>query len=235
MEMEGVMATPNFKLVIGDKCWSSWSLRPWLAMKVAGIPFDEVHIRLRQKDTKAQILAHSPSGRVPALKWHGQVISDSLAICETLADLYPEKKLWPTDPVARAIARSVAAQMHSGFMDLRRDMPMDVPNRYPGEGHSETALADARRVVDIWRDARINFGQPLSNDPGFLFGAFSIADAMFAPIVSRFVTYRVDLDTLGDAHGDHPGVACAYMQTILALPAFEEWVAGAKMEMATRT
>jgi glutathione S-transferase len=228
------MAAGIFELVIGDKCWSSWSLRPWLAMKVVGIPFDEVHIRLRQDDTPAQILLHSPSGQIPALKWRGHVISDSLAICETLADLYPEKSLWPADPVARAIARSASAQMHSGFMALRRDMPMDVLNRYPGEGQSETALAAARQVVEIWRHARINFGRTASSDNGFLFGTFSIADAMFAPVVSRFFTYDVDLDALGDAAGEHRGIAQAYMETMLALPAFKEWVEGAKVEMAAR-
>jgi len=228
------MAASIFELVIGDKCWSSWSLRPWLAMKVAGIPFDEVHIRLRQDDTKAQILIHSPSGQVPALKWRGQVIPDSLAICEMLADLYPEKSLWPADLVARARARSAAAQMHSSFIALRRDMPMDVLNRYPGEGHSEEALSAARQVVDIWRQARIDFGLRAGLDDDFLFGGFSIADAMFAPVVSRFATYDVDLEALGDAEGDHPGIARDYMQTMLALPAYKEWVEGAKTEMAAR-
>ncbi|MFZ3032991.1 MAG: glutathione S-transferase family protein [Parvibaculum sp.] len=228
------MAAAVFELVIGDKCWSSWSLRPWLVMKVAGIPFDEVHIRLRQDDTKAQILAHSPSGQVPALKWRGQIISDSLAICETLADLYPEKLLWPADPVARAFARSASARMHSGFMDLRRDMPMDVLNRYPGEGHSEEALAAARQIVDIWRHARINFGQVASNDSGFLFGGFSIADAMFAPVVSRLTTYDVDFGALGDDVSDQPGVVRAYIKTMFALPAFVEWMEGAKAEMNAR-
>lgn len=228
------MAGAIFELVIGDKCWSSWSLRPWLAMKVTGIPFDEVHVRLRQEDTKAQILVHSPSGQVPALKWRGEVVSDSLAICEMLADLYPEKSLWPADLVARAQARSAAAQMHSGFMPLRRDMPMDVLNRYPGEGHSDEALAAARQVVAIWRRARINFGLTANRDGGFLFGGFSIADAMYAPVVSRFVTYDVDLDALGDDDGDHPGLAHAYMQTMLALPAYKEWVEGARAEMAAR-
>jgi glutathione S-transferase len=224
------MAAAIFELVIGDKCWSSWSLRPWIAMKVAGIPFDEIHIQLRQDDTKDQILAHSPSGHVPALKWRGEVISDSLAICETIADLYPEKSLWPSDPVARAIARSIAAQMHSGFVDLRRDMPMDVLNRYPGEGHSESALAAARRVVEIWREARTDFGKNAPKDSGFLFGAFSIADAMFAPVVSRFDTYAVDLGALGDTGG----IAEAYMKTMLTLPAYVEWVEDAKAEVATR-
>ncbi len=224
------MAAAIFGLVIGDKSWSSWSLRPWIAMKVADIPFDEIHIRLRQDDTKNQILAHSPSGQVPALKWRGEVISDSLAICETIADLYPEKSLWPSDPVARATARSVAAQMHSGFVDLRRDMPMDVLNRYPGEGHSESALAAVRRVIEIWCEARTKFGKGAPKDNGFLFGAFSIADAMFAPVISRFETYAVDLGALGD----NSDIAEAYMKTMLALPTYAEWMAGAKAEVAAR-
>ncbi|MDO8422955.1 MAG: glutathione S-transferase family protein [Parvibaculum sp.] len=224
------MSAGIFELVIGDKAWSSWSFRPWIAMKVAGIPFDEVHIRLRQDDTKEQILAHSPSGQVPALKWRGQVISDSLAICETLADLYPEKLLWPADPLARAFARSASAQMHSGFVDLRRDMPMDMLNKYPGIGHTEPALAAAAQIVDIWREARLNFGQKAAKDQGFLFGSFSVADAMFAPVVSRFETYEVDLDDLGDSGG----IAQAYMDMMLALPAFIEWREDAKKEIATR-
>ncbi|MES1989422.1 MAG: glutathione S-transferase family protein [Pseudomonadota bacterium] len=227
------MSAGLFELVIGDKNWSSWSLRPWLLMKVSGIPFDEVHIRLRQDDTKEQILVHSPSGQVPALKWRGEVISDSLAICETIADLYPEKSLWPADPLARAHARSAAAQMHSGFVDLRRDMPMDILGRFPGEGQTETALAATRRVLDIWRDARIRFGRKTPNDQGFLFGSFSIADAMYAPVVSRLHTYATDLRVLGD-NEDPPDLARTYMRTILELPAFTEWTEGAKAEMAAR-
>lgn len=224
------MSAAIFELVIGDKNWSTWSLRPWLVMKVAGIPFDEAHIRLRQDDTKEQILVHSPSGQVPALKWRGHVISDSLAICETMADLYPEKGLWPADPLARAYARSASAQMHSGFADLRRDMPMDMLNRYPGEGHSETALAAARRIIEIWIEARLKFGTKATKDQGFLFGGFTIADAMFAPVVSRFETYDVDPEALGD----EDGVAAAYMKTILAMPALVEWKEGARAEMAER-
>lgn len=223
------MTAQDFELVIGDKNWSSWSLRPWIAMKAAGIPFREAHIRLRQDDTKAQILKHSPSGQVPALKWQGAVVSDSLAICETMADLFPEKGLWPDEPLARAMARSAAAEMHSGFVDVRRDMPMDIINRYPGEGHSETALIAARRIVDLWRGARARFGAKAARDDGFLFGRFSIADAMYAPVVTRFRTYGVDLSALGD-----DGSAQAYMKAVLALPAFLEWEAGAKAEMAER-
>lgn len=228
------MTKAMFELVIGDKAWSSWSLRPWIAMRMAGIPFNEVHIRLRQEDTKSQILAHSPSGQVPALKWRGEVISDSLAICETLADLYPEKQLWPTDPMARAYARSISAQMHSGFIDLRRDMPMDVLHTYPGEGHSETALAAIRRIVEIWRHARINFGRKITGDEGFLFGKFSIADAMYSPVASRLQTYEVDLSRLGDNAEPQSGIARDYVKTILSTQAYGQWVDEAEVEAAAR-
>jgi len=223
------MTAHDFELVIGDRNWSSWSLRPWLAMKVAGIPFREAQIRLRQEDTAAQIRVHSPSGQVPVLKWRGEAIADSLAICETVADLCPEKHLWPTDPLARALARSISAEMHSGFIDVRRDMPMDIISRLPGEGQNELSLAAARRIVDIWRGMRARFGVTAAKDDGMLFGAFSIADAMYAPVVTRFRTYGVDLSKLGD-----DGKAKAYMDAVLKLPAFLEWEAGAKAQMAKR-
>lgn len=219
----------DFELIIGDKNWSTWSLRPWILMKVAGIPFREAHIRLRQETTKAQALEHSPSGLVPVLKWDGNIVSDSLAICETLHDLFPEKRLWPEDVPTRAQARSAACEMHSGFMDLRRDMPMDIINRYPGEGHSDGARGHARRIVEIWRTLRSRYGLNAAQDEGFLFGHFTIADAMYMPVATRFRTYGVDLAKLGD-----DGNAKSYMDALLALPAFHEWEEGAKREMAAR-
>lgn len=219
------MSAFEFELLIGDKNYSSWSLRPWLLMRYAGIPFKEASIRLRQEDTKAQILAHAPGGQVPALKWRGAVIGDSLAICETIADLFPAKGLWPADSLARAVARSAAAEMHSGFQDLRRDMPMAVIESHPGEGQSEAALANAKRIIAIWRGARERFGRQSAQDQGFLFGRFGVADAMYAPVVTRFRTYETDLAALGD-----DGTARAYMEAILTLPAMRDWIAGAEEE-----
>ncbi|MDP1626326.1 glutathione S-transferase family protein [Parvibaculum sp.] len=219
------MAAPEFELVIGDKNWSSWSLRPWLLMRQAGIPFQETSIRLRSPDTKSQILVHSPTGFVPALKWRGVVIGDSLAICETIADLFPGKKLWPKDALARALARSACSEMHSGFQAIRRDMPMAVLERHNGEGHTEEALASARRVIELWRALRGRFGRQATEDQGFLFGHFTVADAMFAPVVTRFETYGVNLGALGD-----DGMVRAYMDAILTLPSMRDWIAGAEAE-----
>ena len=217
------MPHASYTLILGTKRYSSWSLRPWVLMRHCGIAFDEIVIRLRQPETKAQILAHVPSGKVPALLWGENVISDSLAICETIADLHPDAGLLPADPVARAYARSVSAEMHSGFADLRRDMPMDCLKRHPGEGHSEAALADARRVVSLWGQMRARFGERAQPDEGFLFGRFSIADAMFMPVCTRFETYDVDLRKLGDEDGR----AGAYCRHMLNLPAYRDWVASA--------
>jgi glutathione S-transferase len=221
------MVSDTFELVIGDKNYSSWSLRPWLLLSEAQIPFREINIRLRQPNSKEEILKHSPSGQVPALKWRGTVIPDSLAICETVAELFPDKKLWPDDALARARARSAAAEMHSGFGDLRRDMPMDLINRFPGEGHSQEALAAASRVVALWRELRRGFGAAHSEDQGFLFGRFGVVDAMYAPVATRFQTFGVKLAELGDSGGQ----AQAYMQTLLGLASLQRWTEGAKAEM----
>lgn len=202
-------------LVIGNKNWSSWSLRPWLAMRVSDIPFREEHVELRQPDTGAACLRHSPSGLVPALKHAGTVIWDSLAILETLAEQFPDRRLWPDAPDARAHARAISAEMHSGFQPLRQHLPMDCLGRYPGQGcDAEGVRANIDRISDIWRDCRDR-----SHAAGpFLFGHFTIADAMFAPVVSRFETYAVPVDaTCRD-----------YMKTVLALPAMAEWLAGCR-------
>jgi len=224
------MADEIFELVIGDKNYSSWSLRPWLLISEAKIPFREINVRLRQPSTKDDILKHSPTGQVPALKWRGAVIPDSLAICETIAELFPDRGLWPADPLAKARARSASAEMHAGFMDLRREMPMDIINRFPGQGHTEEALAAAKRVVTLWRELRSSFGSQTAGDQGFLFGRFGVVDAMYAPIVTRFATYGVDVAALGDKDG----LAGAYMKAVLALPSFRLWAEGAVEEMRAR-
>jgi glutathione S-transferase len=205
-------------LVIGDKAWSSWSLRPWLAAKVANIPFREVPVRLRQADTAVEIARHSPSGRIPVLKRGALAVWDSLAICEYLAELAPQGRLWPEDASARAVARSVSAEMHSSFQALRKEFPMDFHARIGGVEPSEQAKKDIARIAAIWRETRTAFGAGGS----FLFGAFTIADAMYAPVATRFRTYGVDLAV----HGDD-GTAAAYAQTLLAMPEMQEWGEGA--------
>jgi glutathione S-transferase len=201
------------ELVIGSKRYSSWSLRPWLALKQAGLAFRETEIILRQPETKAEILKHSPSGKVPLLKHDGLAIWDSLAICEYLAEMAPEAKLWPEKREARAMARAVSAEMHSGFTPLRRDCPMDVLLDAQDFAIPEEAQADIARIDALWADCRTRFGQ---GGP-FLFGHFTIADAMYAPVVTRFVTY----------HAPVSAIAKDYMKAIMALPAMVEWIAGA--------
>lgn len=207
------------QLVIGNKNFSSWSLRPWLLLKQAGLPFREIPVRLRQADTKAQILAHSPSGKVPALIDGDLTVWDSLAICEYLAEKASlnHVDLWPADPKARAEARSVSAEMHSGFAALRQHMSMEVAASRPGEGQTPEVLADIARIAALWTSCRERFA---AAGP-FLFGAFSVADAMYAPVAFRFHTYGVEL----------PPLAAAYRDTLLALPAMQEWAAGARAEV----
>lgn len=206
------------KLVIGTKNTSSWSLRPWILMHHMGIPFEEEHVILRRDDTRAQCLAHSPSGKVPVLKDGDLVIWDSLAIMEYLAETFPDRALWPSEPEARARARSVSAEMHAGFMDLRRDMPMEVLSTLDPPHISDALARDIARVQEIWADALERSGGP------FLFGDFTIADAMYAPVVTRFVTYGVKVDA----------AVRAYMDRILALPAMAEWIRDARAEKRER-
>ena len=214
-----------YRLVIGNKNTSSWSLRPWLAMRHARIPFSEVNIDLRAADAKAQILAHSPAGQVPALLVDGRVVWDSLAIVEVLAETHPEAALWPKAAEARARARSVAAEMHAGFRPLRLHCPMDFLARNPMAPLPEEVAADVRRIVALWRDCRGGFG---AGGP-FLFGDFSAADAMYAPVASRFRTYIPDLTTYGD-----DGAAQAYVDTVFAMPEMAAWEQGARAEAAKR-
>lgn len=219
------MGTPSYTLVIGDKTFSSWSLRPWLALKQCGIPFTEICIRLRQPESKAAILRHSPAGKVPVLRADELVVWDSLAILEFLAERHPEHRLWPADAPARAEARAVSAEMHAGFGAVRNEMSMDLSARLPTPPLTEALSAEIARIVAIWRDARARHGE----DGPFLFGAFCNADAMFAPVATRFRTYGVDLAGLGD-----DGSAAAYARTLLAMPAMAEWEAGAAAELKAR-
>jgi glutathione S-transferase len=206
-------------LVIGNKNYSSWSLRPWLVLKQIGIPFSEIRISLYGTEAKEKILSHSPSGKVPVLHDGDITVWDSLAICEYLAERFPQQQLWPAQPSARALARAICAEMHTGFTDLRQHMNMNIRGHFPGKGMTLEVAQDIERIQAIWRDCRARFG-----DAGpYLFGAFSIADAFFAPVVLRFVTYVPALDE--DTQ--------AYMKTLLELQALQEWIAAGRAETET--
>jgi len=196
-------------LVIGTRRFSSWSLRPYLALKAAGAVFDTVEIALRQPDTKAEILKWSPSGKVPLLIHGGTKVWDSLAICEYVAELFPAAGLWPADPAARAVARAVSAEMHAGFMALRNGCPMDLCAAAPMADIPADVAADTARIQALWADCRGRFGA----DGPFLFGRFGIADSMWAPVATRFATYALPRDA----------VSQAYCDAVLALPALREW------------
>jgi glutathione S-transferase len=212
---------PGLTLVIGNKNYSSWSVRPWVAMTAFGIPFQEVRVLLDQSDTASRIAAYSAAGRVPVLIAGEITIWDSLAICEYLAEQFPEKHLWPHDVAARAMARSVSAEMHSGFSGLRNAMSMNIRASLPGRGRTPEAQGDIGRISEIWEECLSRFGHHQ-----FLFGEFSIADAFFAPVVMRFRTYGVSLA---------PALQ-AYCERVLAHPAVARWVseALAETEMAPK-
>jgi glutathione S-transferase len=208
----------KYRLIIGNKNYSSWSLRPWLVMKQAGIEFDELCIPLYQQgESKERIRQVSPSGKVPALVDGTLTVWDSLAICEYLAERHPG--LWPEDAAARAVARSASAEMHSGFPSLRTHMTMNIRKDYAGKGIGIGVPQEIARIFSIWEDCRARFG---AGGP-FLCGKFSIVDAMYAPVVMRFRTYAVPV----------PAGLKSYYEAILALPALQEWVAAAKAEVAS--
>jgi glutathione S-transferase len=211
----------DYELVIGDKNYSSWSLRPWLVLKAFGIPFAERLVRLRRPQTKAEILTRSPSGKVPALRTGDLVVWDSLAIMEFLAERHPNAGIWPADPKARTIARCVSAEMHSGFAALRNECSMDFRSVLGFPEVSDAVRQDIARIVAIWIDCRRRFGA----SGEFLFGTFSAADAMYAPVVSRFVTYQPDLAAFGD-----DGTAARYRDWVMAMPAMREWGEAAAVE-----
>ncbi len=206
-------------LVIGNKAYSSWSMRPWVLMRHFGIAFREVRISLYDGNWRQRILEYSPSGKVPALTDGDVRVWESLAIAEYLAEKHAEKTLWPRDATARATARAVSAEMHAGFAALRSGMPMNVRRRFPDKGRSREVLADIERITALWRDCRSRFGA----GGEFLFGAFSIADAMYAPVVSRLITYQVEVDD----------GAAAYVRSMSALPSYQAWVDEALRETET--
>ncbi|MUG98097.1 glutathione S-transferase [Scytonema sp. UIC 10036] len=203
-------------LVIGNKNYSSWSLRPWLAMKQFGLEFNEIRIPLDTPETAAQMQKYSPTRRVPVLLHGDLTVWDSLAICEYLAEEYPNLHWWHKEKAARAIARCISAEMHSGFPNLRQRMPMNCRSRFPGKGMTPEVEKEIDRITSIWRECRQNFG----TGGDMLFGNFTIADAMYAPVVVRFKTYGVELDA----------VCKTYAETVLALPAMQEWLKAASLE-----
>lgn len=205
------------EIVIGSKRWSSWSMRPWLSLKRTGAEFRERLITLYQADgqTRLDILPHSPSGRVPALKTGRVVIPESLAICEYLAETFPDARLWPADADLRALGRAAASEMHAGFRALRLECPMDLARPVEAIALSDDALADIARVRALWTDLLTRSGGP------FLLGEWSNADAFFTPVATRFRTYAVD-----------PGspLLAAYMDRLLSWPDFLEWEAAGRLE-----
>jgi glutathione S-transferase len=224
----------RYTLIVGTRNWSSWSLRPFVALKAAGLAFETIDIRLRRTEaptTRDQILKHSPAGKVPVLKIEepassseavGQqktktlTVWDSLAICETIAERHPEAGLWPDDADARAIARSYSCEMHTGFPDVRDQLSMDFANKQPMPELREDTKTQVARIISAWSDA-------LSTYKGdFLFGRLSVADCMYAPVVSRFETYGVEV----------PAPVRTYMDRVLALPAMREWGIVAAKEVA---
>lgn len=206
----------SLALVIGNKVYSSWSLRPWHLLRRGGVPFEEISIPLYEEGSKERILQRSPSGKVPALLDGELSIWDSLAICETLAERFPDRCGWPRDAAARATARSVSAEMHSGFFALRHELPMNARERRAGVVPSAEARADIERVCAIWTECRARYGA----GGAWLFGAFSPADAMYAPVALRFWCYGPEL----------PAAAAAYRDTVLADPPIVEWMRQAREE-----
>lgn len=212
--------TVRYTLVLATKEYSSWSLRPYLALRAIGVPFDEVKIQLRRETTSADVLKHSPSGRVPLLKIEEDgksfAVWDSLAICETLAERHPEAGLWPEDAQARAHARAISAEMHSGFPDVRDQLGMDFTRRVALPDLREATVKQVARIQAMWGEALAASGGP------FLFGRFSIADCMYAPVCSRFRTYGVEMSA----------PVAAYVERVCALPGMVDWGTDARDEVA---
>jgi glutathione S-transferase len=204
------------KLVIGNKNYSSWSLRPWIAMKMMGLDFEEAVIPMNMPDTRARMLEHSPTGLVPTLIDGDVTVFETIAILEYLNDRFPKAGLWPAGIAARAHARAIAAEMHAGFAPLRRDCPMNMRRAVKKHIVSPEAEKNAARIDALWTDARQRHGK----GGDFLFGAFTAADAMYAPVVNRFHVYDLP----------RSGTAQAYMDAVMALPAWKEWEAASRAE-----
>ena len=207
--------TNPLKLVIANKRYSSWSMRPWLVLKAFGIHFEEIRIPLGRADTSLQISLYSAAGRVPVLLAGEIAVWDSLSICEYLDEQFPEKAMWPTDVASRAMARSICAEMHSGFTGMRSAMWMNIGADFRGKGHTAEAQSDLGRIIEIWETCLAHFGHHQ-----FLFGEFSIADAYYAPVVMRIVTYGVSLA---------PALQ-AYVDRVCAHPAVAQWISEAQAE-----
>lgn len=205
----------GMRLVIGNKNYSSWSLRAWFLLREAGIEFEEQRICLDLDDTKGRIAEVSPSGRVPVLHMGDTVVWDTLAIAETVAERWPDKQLWPSDPAARAHARSISAEMHSGFAALRAQMPMNCRAMGRKVALPDDLTKDIDRIFEIWTGCYQQYGG------AWLFGRFSVADAMYAPVVLRFRTYGVNL----------PESAYVYAQRVLESDAVQQWLADAESEI----
>ena len=210
-----------YKLVIGTKNWSSWSLRAWLALKAAGVPFEESLVALRRPESAKRIAELSPSARIPVLYIRDgtsdSIVFDSLAICETIAERHPEAALWPDDPESRSLARSYAAEMHAGFLAFREALSMDFARELAAPPLDDTVQQQIARIQSAWHFALSRHG----TEGGFLFGRFSIADCMYAPVVSRFLTYAIPMTD--DVR--------LYATRMMALPAMQEWLAGARQEI----
>jgi glutathione S-transferase len=204
------------KLAIANKNYSSWSMRPWVLLTQAGIAFEEIQLKFGDDARVRGIEPYSPTRQVPVLIVGGEPVWDSLAICEAAAELFPDKQLWPAEASARRVARSICAEMHAGFRSLRSAMPMNIRASLPGRGASPAVQKDIDRIVEIWESCRARHG--LGGD--LLFGQFSIADAYYAPVATRFLTYAVAL----------PPVAQRYADALLALPAVRDWMAQARRE-----
>jgi glutathione S-transferase len=207
---------PQLKLAVGNKNYSSWSMRPWVLLTEAAIPFEETQLWFDDDARVPGAERYSPTAQVPALLVDGEPVWDSLAICEAVAELFPEKALWPRDSRARQIARSICAEMHGGFRDLRNAMPMNIRSSHPGKGMSAEVQKEIDRVIALWSDCRRRFGSGGS----MLFGAFGIADAYYAPVVMRFMTYDVKL----------PAEAHAYAHAVRNLRSVRAWMGAGRAE-----